>query len=76
VRAEVPRRWRSVGAASTPARVDRYVRTTARRPAARSGRTRKQVGPRLDGSYRAIQVKVRGRERYVARTRAGYRATP
>jgi Ca-activated chloride channel homolog len=31
---------------------------------------------RLDGSYRAIQVKVRGRERYVARTRAGYRATP
>jgi hypothetical protein len=34
------------------------------------------VDRRLDGSYRTIQVKVSGRERYVARTRAGYRATP
>jgi Ca-activated chloride channel homolog len=34
------------------------------------------VDQRLDGSYRAIQVRVSGRERYVVRTRAGYRATP
>jgi VWFA-related protein len=30
----------------------------------------------LDGSYRAIQVKVTGRERLYPRTRAGYRAVP
>jgi Ca-activated chloride channel family protein len=31
---------------------------------------------RLDGSYRTIQVKVSGPERYVVRAKAGYRATP
>jgi hypothetical protein len=30
----------------------------------------------LDGSYRAIQVKVSGPERYYPRTRSGYRAIP
>jgi Ca-activated chloride channel family protein len=30
----------------------------------------------LDGSYSTIQVRVSGHERFVARTRAGYRATP
>jgi Ca-activated chloride channel homolog len=34
------------------------------------------VDQRLDGSYRTIQVKVSGHERYVVRTRAGYLATP
>jgi Ca-activated chloride channel family protein len=34
------------------------------------------IDQRLDGSYRTIQVKVSGAERYVVRTRAGYRATP
>lgn len=32
--------------------------------------------PRLDGSYRTIQVKMNGPEHYVVRTKAGYWATP
>jgi len=34
------------------------------------------LNQRLDGSYRMIQVKVSGPERYVVRTKAGYWATP
>jgi Ca-activated chloride channel homolog len=33
------------------------------------------IDQRLDGSYRTLRVKVSGPDRYVVRTRAGYRAT-
>jgi Ca-activated chloride channel family protein len=33
------------------------------------------LNPALDGSYRTVRVEARGRERFIVRTRAGYRAT-
>ena len=70
---------RSGGAAYYPDSIDRLAEVV--RDVAHQIRNQYTLGytplnQTLDGSYRTIQVRVSGRERLYARTRAGYRAVP